>query len=147
MELLIALVATTLIAWLLGFFQILPWVTLPIAVSWGIAVLFTLTGFSHFAPMRKDLVRIVPSIFPYPEAIVFITGVLELLGALGLLLPMTRFWAALCLAFLLVAMFPANLKEAVKKLSVRGKPSQSLWTRLPEQILYISLLMFIAFAS
>jgi uncharacterized membrane protein len=147
MDLIIALVVTTLISWLLGFFQILPWVTLPVAVSWGLAVLFILTGISHFAPMRKDMVRMVPSIFPFPAAIVFITGVLELLGVIGLLLPMTRFWAALCLVVLLIAMFPANIKAAVEKISLRGKPAQSLWTRLPEQIFFIALLLFVAFAQ
>jgi uncharacterized membrane protein len=66
-----------------------------------------LTGIAHFAPaMRADLVAIVPPRLPAPGLLVTSTGVLELLGAVGLLLPVTRTAAAACLLLLLMlAMF------------------------------------------
>jgi uncharacterized membrane protein len=51
---------------------------------------------------------------PAPELLVTITGVLELAGAVGLLLPRTAPWAAGGLSVLLVAMFPANVHAALE---------------------------------
>ena len=143
MDLIIVLGVTTLIVWLLRFFRFFSWMTLPIAVSCGLAMMFLSTGIAHFTPMKQDLVRMVPAIFPYPEALIAITGVLELLGAIGLLIPKTRFWAASCLMLLLIVMFPANIKAALEHLPL-GEP---LWTRVPEQLFYLAVLAFVAFSS
>ncbi len=65
------------------------------AIAVGLAAMFVLTGIAHFAPpMRRDLIAIVPPQLPAPGLLVTITGVLELLGAAGLLLPATRVAAA-----------------------------------------------------
>lgn len=65
MDLIIVLGVTTLIVWLLRFFRFFSWMTLPIAVSCGLAMMFLSTGIAHFTPMKQDLVRMVPAIFPY----------------------------------------------------------------------------------
>ena len=97
------------------------------AVSVGLAAMFLLTGIAHFAPpMRAALVAIVPPRLPAPGLLVTITGVLELLGAAGLLLPTTRVAAALCLLALMLAMFPANVYAARMP-----DPPKSMTTRLP----------------
>src|SRR5699024_5022456 len=64
-----------------------PW---PVAIRWGLAVMFTVTGISHFAGMRDALIAMVPPWLPGAAALVTITGVLELLGAAGLLVRPTR---------------------------------------------------------
>jgi len=80
------------------------------ALAVGLAAMFMLTGVAHFVPrMRRDLVAIVPPKLPAAGLLVTITGVLELLGAAGLLLPATRVAAAGCLLVLMLAMFPANI--------------------------------------
>ncbi|MGH7043914.1 MAG: DoxX family protein, partial [Acetobacteraceae bacterium] len=80
------------------------------AIAVGLAAMFLLTGFAHFAPaLRRDLIAIVPPRLPGPGYLVTITGLLELLGAVGLLLPATRVRAAVCLLLLMLAMFPANV--------------------------------------
>jgi uncharacterized membrane protein len=85
-----------------------------------------LTGVAHFAPpMRVDLIAIVPPRLPAPGLLVTVTGVLELLGALGLLLPVTRVAAAVCLLVLMLAMFPANVYA-----SRMPNPPKSMTTRL-----------------
>ena len=147
MEPIIVLGVTTLIAWLMRFFRFFHWMTLPIALSCGLALMFTVTGISHFTPLKQDLVRIIPAIFPYPAALVALTGVLELLAAIGLLIPKTRFWAASCLMLLLIVMFPANINAALEHLTLMGEVAPSLWTRLPEQLFYIAVLAFVAFSS
>lgn len=100
------------------------------AIAVGLAAMFVLTGVAHFAPpMRADLVAIVPPRLPAPGLLVTLTGVLELLGAAGLLLPATRVPAALYLLLLMLAMFPANVYA-----SRMPDPPKSMTTRLPLRI-------------
>jgi uncharacterized membrane protein len=108
------------------------------AVAVGLAAMFVLTGVAHFVPpLRRDLIAIVPPTLPAPELLVSITGVLELLGAAGLLLPATRFAAAVCLLLLMLAMFSANIYAARMP-----NPPKSMTTRLPlrtaEEIVYLT---------
>lgn len=99
------------------------------AIAVGLAAMFMLTGIAHFAPpMRADLVAIVPPRLPAPGLLVTITGVLELLGAAGLLLPTTRVAAASCLLALMLVMFPANVYAARMP-----NPPASMTTRLPRR--------------
>jgi len=106
----------------------------------ALAVMFVFTGIAHFNKLKHDLSRMVPQVFPRPMLIIYLTGVLEFLGALGLLLPRFRSLAGICLIALLVVMFPANVKAANEKMTLRGKPATALWLRAPMQILFIGLL-------
>jgi len=105
-----------------------PLITLLVGTTAvGLAAMFVVTGIAHFAPpMRADLVAIVPPRLPAPGLLVTITGILELLGAAGLLAPTTRVAAALCLQALMLAMFPANVYA-----SRMPNPPTSMTTRLP----------------
>jgi len=58
------------------------------------------------------MIAIVPPRLPAPAALVTITGVLELVGAAGLLYPPTRIAATVCLFLLMLVMFPANVYAA-----------------------------------
>jgi uncharacterized membrane protein len=84
----------------------------PPALRVGLALMFTATGLAHFVGMRGELIAMVPAQLPQPGLLVTVTGVLELVGAVGLLIPETATAAALCLAALLIVMFPANLHLA-----------------------------------
>jgi uncharacterized membrane protein len=84
----------------------------PAALRVGVALMFTATGLAHFVGMRGELIAMVPAQLPQPALLVTVTGVLELVGAVGLLIPTTATAAALCLAALMIAMFPANLHLA-----------------------------------
>jgi len=110
------------------------------SAHYALAVMFAFTGIAHFNKMKHDLARMVPRIFPHPLLIIYLTGVLEFLGAAGLLLPRFRSLAGNCLIALLIAMFPANVKAATEKMTLRGKPATALWLRLPMQLLFIGLL-------
>lgn len=82
------------------------------ALRVGLATLFVLTGVAHFVGKRAMMIAIVPPRLPRPALLVTITGVLELAGAIGLLVPATSHAAAACLAVLLILMFPANVYAA-----------------------------------
>jgi uncharacterized membrane protein len=96
--------------------------------------MFLLTVSAHWGKRRQDLIRMVPAVFPRPDLIVTITGLLELLGAVGLLLPVTAGVAAACLAALLVAMFSANVRVAQHNLTIGGKTATALPLRTLLQI-------------
>lgn len=99
--------------------RILGTLGVPCLKSWvvclrgGLAAMFLVTGVSHFVGMRDEMVQMVPPALPAPGLLVTLTGVLELLGAAGLLVRRTSGWAAAGLFVLLVVMFPANVHAAL----------------------------------
>ena len=107
---------------------------------YALALMFIFTATAHFNKMKHDLARMIPAYFPRPLLIVYITGVLELLGAAGLVLPQFRRLSGICLIALLIGMFIANINAAQKGVTLRGKPPTPLWLRIPMQILFIGLL-------
>lgn len=109
---------------------------------YALAIMFVFTGIAHFNRMKHDLARMIPPYFPKPLLIVYITGVLEFLGAVGLLLPQFRRLAGVCLALMLVGLFVANVHAALKGVMLRGKPATALWLRTPMQIFFIWLLLW-----
>lgn len=112
------------------------------SASYALAAMFIFTGIAHFNKMKHDLAAMVPRAIPAPLTVIYITGVLEFLGALGLLLPQFRMYAAWGLVALLVAMFPANVKAAREHLKLRGREATPLWLRSPMQLLFVGLLLW-----
>lgn len=104
---LVTLVVVTLAVRLSG--RSRPW---ALALRFGLAAMFLLTGLAHFIGMRDELIAMVPPSLPSPGLLVSLTGALELLGAAGLALRRTTGAAAAALGLLLVAMFPANVYAA-----------------------------------
>ncbi|HTV54822.1 MAG TPA: hypothetical protein VMI06_07885 [Terriglobia bacterium] len=75
----------------------------------------------------------------WPRAMVYFTGVCEIAGAVGLLLPELRRAAACALIAFFLAVLPANIHAARAGITLRGKPATSLWVRIPMQILFIAI--------
>jgi uncharacterized membrane protein len=141
--LLLGTIAARSIGWL-GVGDVNGWTA---AIAVGLAAMFLMTGFAHFAPaLRADLIAIVPPRLPAPGYLVTITGVLELLGAVGLLVPATRVAAGVCLLVLMLAMFPANVYA-----SRMPNPPKSMTTRLPlrtaMQIVFLAAAVAVAVGS
>lgn len=97
-----------------------------------VGVAFMFTGSAHFTK-EKFFTAIVPKSLPNPKALVYVSGVAEIAGGLGVLLPRTRRLAGKCLISLLLAVFPANVNMAVNAKRFRRFPAWSLWARLPLQ--------------
>ncbi|HYO83414.1 MAG TPA: DoxX family protein [Bryobacteraceae bacterium] len=106
---------------------------------WALALMLLFTASAHFTSMRHDLARMVPESVPYPEAVVLLTGILEVAGAFGLVLRLTREVAGGCLCLLFIAMFTANVKAAREGLAIGGSPATELVLRVPMQVLFIWL--------
>ena len=98
------------------------------------AGLFVVAGVLHFV-IPKFYLAIMPAWLPSPLMLVYVSGVLEMAGAIGLLLPATRTLAAVGLILLLAAVFPANV-EMLRLASARGASPlfiTACWIRLPLQ--------------
>ncbi|GGK44291.1 DoxX family protein [Nocardia camponoti] len=132
----IVLVVVTLIARIAGFAGV-EWLdSLPHAVTVGLAAMFLLTASAHFLePRRSALIEMVPPKLPNPTALVTLTGVLEIAGAIGLLIPPTSTLAAACLFVLLLALFPANVHAAQSDSGIKTMP---LPARAALQVLFLA---------
>ena len=84
---------------------------------------------------------IVPPYIPAPEAMVALSGVAEVAGGVGLLVPTTRRWAGWWLVATLIAIFPANVEMAVHperyQQHVPGGRA-GLYARMPFQLVFIA---------
>ena len=137
MSVLIILLGSLVVFRGLGFAGVDSLATWVASARTALATMFVFTTVSHFAPMKKDLIAMVPPELPRPELLVFLTGIAELAGAAGLLVPSLRFWAAWGLILLLVLMLPANVSAARRDVHLRGRRATPLWIRVPMQILFI----------
>jgi uncharacterized membrane protein len=99
-----------------------------------LAVLFVFAGSLHFFVPQAYL-RIVPPSLPAPLAIVYLSGIAEILGGIGLLFSATRQAAAWGLVILLIVVLPANIYMATAHLAAPGIMGQSWaqWLRIPLQ--------------
>jgi uncharacterized membrane protein len=103
-------------------------------------------GVVHFV-QPEPFVRIVPSWLPAPLVLVWVSGVFEVLGGVGLFVPRARRVAGLGLCALYVAVFPANVNMAVNHLTFDGVtpvPPVLLWGRLPLQAVLIALAWWVS---
>jgi uncharacterized membrane protein len=113
----------------------------PLALRYGLAVMFVFTALSHYLPRtRAELIAMVPPALPQAPLLVTLTGILELAGAAGLATAAFARPAAWALMALLIAMFPANVSAAQRRLTIGGRPAMPLAMRLPLQLFWIGTL-------
>ena len=107
---------------------------------WVLGIAMVLAGADHFIAPEFYL-AIMPPYLPYHAEMVFISGVAEVVLGLAVLLPRTRVLAAWGLIALFIAIFPANIHQAVNDIPVYGQ-TEGLgilaWLRLPIQFLLIA---------
>jgi uncharacterized membrane protein len=106
-----------------------------------LAAFFIFAGISHFTN-RAFFIAIVPPYLPWPAALVYISGVAEiLLGAL-LMVPRTARLAGWGLIALLIAVFPANIHMAMHADRYPTISPTVLLIRLPLQGVLIALVYY-----
>lgn len=96
---------------------------------------FFLGGIAHFAATQTEM-RIVPPFIPWPRATVLVSGVFELLGALGVIWPRSRAAAGLGLLLLTLAVTPANV-YMLQRSDLFPIPYWLLVARLPLQLVLL----------
>ena len=104
----------------------------------GISLFFGVTSSGHFA-QTDAMAEMLPPFVPFRRAIVYITGVLELLGAAGLWIPRLERLTGLCLILMMIGLLPANVYSAFKRVRFggHGRGPVYLVVRVPFQYLVI----------
>ena len=98
-------------------------------LRWGLAAVYALVGAVHLtAP--DAMMPLMPGWVPEPRLVILGTGLCELAGAVGILIPASRRAAAIGLALYAVCVYPANLKHAIDGIHIDGIPD-SWWYHGP----------------
>lgn len=111
---------------------------------WLLAAFFLLAGvFLHFFE-AETVAKIVPPFLPFPKLIVILTGVLEILFALGLVWSKWRRLTGIVLSLYLLAVLPANIYMALEGMPLGGRDLTAfqLWFRVTLQFPLIALVLW-----
>jgi uncharacterized membrane protein len=117
-------------------------------VLWVLVVVFVGMGVNHFrrGPARGMAAMIPPYLrrdgLLRPLNLVYVTGVCEIAGGIGLAIPGTRLAASIALIVFLVAVFPANVYASQHRERF-GRAAIPFWPRLAGQIVLIALLLWV----
>ncbi len=90
------------------------------ALRWLLALIYFAAGVIHIRSPGGFL-AITPDWVPFPQAVVFWTGVAEIAGAIGLMVPRLRHAAGIGLALYALCVWPANIHHAFGDIAVGGK--------------------------
>lgn len=107
-----------------------------IRILYGAGFLFA--GIAHFT-RSKGFEAIIPGFIPFKKAIVAVSGVIEMVYGIVLLLNRGTSFATKTIPAFLATVFPANVYMAVKNVPLGGKqlPKWALWGRIPLQWLLV----------
>lgn len=115
--------------------------TFKTILCWAIAAFFILAGVMHFI-QDDSFAAIVPPLLPFPKLIVWMTGVIEIILALMILLPKYRALAGTLFAPYLLAVLPANIYMAMANIPLGDMAASptALWLRVAMQFPLIALI-------
>lgn len=119
-----------------------PATDFALAARIAMAAMLLFTAMGHFM-FTKGMTMMLPASIPFKTAIVYVTGILEIVGAVGLLIPSVRTGVACALIVFFILLLPANIYAAIlhidyEKGTYAGKGLSYLWFRVPLQILFIA---------
>jgi uncharacterized membrane protein len=120
-----------------------------IGLRWLLALFYLIAGIAHLRSPAGFL-AITPDWVPFPAEVVAFTGIAEIAGAIGLLVPHTitswaRPAAGIGLALYAICVWPANFNHAINDIPLGGVAA-SWWyhaVRLPAQPLIIWLALWV----
>ncbi|AXH99366.1 hypothetical protein DV702_06180 [Sporosarcina sp. PTS2304] len=102
---------------------------------YAFCLLFLLAGIGHFT-MEPFFTNAMPAWVPFRKIIVYISGVMEIVLAIGLFMKNTRALTGVLIAIFLVLVFPVNIYMALTAENY-DLPAVALWIRLPLQFVLI----------
>lgn len=108
-------------------------------IAMSIMLFFTAIG--HFI-FTKGMSMMIPKFIPSKEILIYLTGLLEILIAIGLLIPKFKYISGWILIVFLLLMLPSNVYASLNKINYQkgtfdGNGLAYLWFRIPLQIIFI----------
>jgi uncharacterized membrane protein len=116
-----------------------------ILLRWSLAAIYAPFGVLHIAASSAFL-PIMPPLIPFPRTVVMVTGVCEIAGAVGLLVPRWRKSAGVALALYAASVWPANIYHALAWRHVPPLPD-SWWYHGPRLAFQPVLMWWALFAA
>ena len=116
-----------------------------VAMRWLMAAFYLVAGLLHLRAPDAFL-PIVPGWVPAPREVVLLTGIAEIAGALGLMVPRLHKAAGIGLALYALCVLPANIKHAFEGVALAGLPS-TWWYHAPRLALQPVLIWWALFCS
>lgn len=112
----------------------------------AMSAMLMFTAVAHFV-FTDGMTQMIPDFFPLKKELVYVTGFLEFLFAVALLIPRTKTIAGWALIVFLLAILPANIKASIENINYKtgelnGNGIEYLWFRIPLQILFIAWVFF-----
>ena len=111
-----------------------------------LAIAFISVGVLHFTN-EEFFVSIMPPYLPWHRALVYISGIFEILGGAGMLIPSLRRAAGWGLIALMIAVYPANIHMAMNPEQFPDMTPTALYLRLPMQFVMIAVVWWAAVKS
>lgn len=104
----------------------------------GLSLFFIFTSVGHFIS-TKEMAAMLPASVPYRIELIYLTGILELLGAIGVWIPRLMRLTGLLLILMLIGLLPANVYSAINRVDFGGHSAGPayLLVRVPFQLFVI----------
>jgi uncharacterized membrane protein len=104
----------------------------------GLALFFVFTAIEHFV-RTEEMSAMIPSSIPFRTEPIYITGALELLGAVGVWIPGLVRLTGICLILMLLCLLPANIYSAINRVDFGGHGAGPIYllVRVPFQLFVI----------
>jgi uncharacterized membrane protein len=114
----------------------------------GMAIMLIFTTVAHFT-FTKGMTMMIPGFIPFKKAMVYSTGIIEIIASAGLLIPGFKVLTGWLLILFFLVLLPANINAAIKHIDYQkgtsdGNGMTYLWFRVPLQILFILWTYFAA---
>ena len=112
----------------------------------ALVIWFVAAGILHFTATKIEILM-MPAFLPFKVALMYISGLAEIAGGVGLVIPRLQRAAGVGLIVLLLAVFPANINAAVNDITGPGlinDPWQQ-WARLPLQFVLMAIIAWATF--
>nr|WP_295874355.1 hypothetical protein [uncultured Chitinophaga sp.] len=144
---------------LISVFTLALLVSRPVTGDWqlifagnlAMCCMLCFTALGHFL-FPKGMVMMIPPVVPFKKAMVYITGVAEIIMGILLLVPSLREMTGWVMIIFFFLILPANIYAAIKhvnleKATYNGPGPRYLWFRVPEQLLFIAWVYFFSIAG
>ncbi|NQD70407.1 hypothetical protein HP439_06715 [Sphingobacterium shayense] len=112
----------------------------------AMATMLVITGIAHFF-YTEGMTMMLPDFIPYKRTIVYATGVIEIIAAIGMLLPKYQKFTGWFVILFFVLILPSNIYSAIQHVNMEagtydGEGLSYLWYRIPLQLVFIGWVYF-----
>ena len=145
MKVLLVLIISFILTSILSRFFMGDW-NLILAGNVAMMLMLWFASLGHFM-FTKGMVMMMPVFIPFKGALIYLTGIMEIVLGPLLIVNATRHIAGIILLMMFVVMLPANINAAIKhvdfeKATYNGSGTGYLWFRIPLQLLFIAWVLY-----